>query len=224
MRKSVWLFAVLSATAVAAAPVSAQMMGGRSMQIGVKGGLNFSKPSVEAPEADISTRTAAGGGVFLSIPIGGIYLQPELLYSQKGAKVTAGDGSDIDLTLKMDYIEIPVLLRVPLGSGSSVSPYLLGGGAVSFEASCKFSGESGGISIDVDCDGNDYELELQRKSTDFSAVVGAGVAIPAGSGAVILEGRYTLGLVDLNDSGDSNDSFKNRAGSVFVGYSFTVGN
>jgi len=180
---------------------------------------------VDNPEADVSTRIAPGGGVFLSIPIGGVYLQPELLYSPKGAKVSDPESSDVDVTLKMDYVEIPVLVRIPLGSGASASPYLLGGGAVAFESSCKFKGEAQGVSIEADCDGGtDAELELQRKSTDFGAVVGAGVAIPAGSGSMILEGRYTFGLVDLNDSGDSQDGFKNRAGSVFVGYSFTIGN
>jgi hypothetical protein len=64
---------------------------------------------------------------------------------------------------------------------------------------------------------------FERKKVDVGAVVGAGLRFAAGSGHVLLEGRYTFGLANISDSGDEEDSFKNGSGAVFVGYSFPIG-
>jgi hypothetical protein len=58
---------------------------------------------------------------------------------------------------------------------------------------------------------------------DYSAVFGGGLRFPTGSGAFLIEGRYTLGLADLNDSNDPDDGFRHRSIAVFAGYSFTLG-
>lgn len=216
------LLAAAALVGLGVAPVAAQM-GDSPMMFGIKGGVTFSTVSVEDDEGvDISNLTAFGGGAFLRIPLGGIGLQPEALYVRKGASVTGNefDGGSVDL--KLDYIEIPVLLVVPIGTGD-IAPYLFGGGAVAFETGCTFSAESTGVSFDVDCDDNDVDLEVERKSTDFGAVFGAGLRLPAGSGSFLIEGRYTLGLADLDDSGSANGGFKNRSIAAFIGYAFNIG-
>jgi hypothetical protein len=213
----------LGAIALGAVPAAAQAGGG--MAFGIKGGALFSTASVSDDDGiDIGTYTSFGGGVFLSIPLGGVHLQPEALYLRKGASLSGEEVGDGDLDLHLDYVEVPVLLVVPLGTGTGASPYVFGGGAVAVEAGCEFTGEAEGISVTVDCDGgDDVDLEFERKKVDVGAVVGAGLRFPAGSGHVLLEGRYTFGLTNISDSGDDEDSFKNRSGAVFVGYSFPIG-
>lgn len=217
------LFATLTTLAFGAAPAVAQMSD-NAMMLGFKGGATFSKASVEdAGDVDLSYLTAIGGGVFLKLPLGSVGLQPEALWVRKGASVSGADfGAGTSVDLKLDYIEVPVLLVVPVGSGNA-APYVFGGGAVAFETGCTFSLSGGGLNIDADCDNNDEDLELTRKSTDFSAVFGAGVRLPVGSGAFLLEGRYTLGLADLNDSGQSSESFKNRTFAAYLGYAINIG-
>lgn len=208
-----------------AAPVAAQM--GSGLELGIKGGPTFSTVSVDDDEgADFSNRTAFGVGAFLRIPLGSmIAFQPELLYVGKGTKATGDDLEDVELGLELNYIEIPLLIQVPFGAGQGATPYLFGGASLAFETGCTFSLESEDVSLDVDCDeGDEQDLELERKKFDYGAVIGAGLRLPAGSGVFHIEGRYTLGLANLDDSGNSDDSFKNRSAAAYVGYSISIGN
>jgi len=203
---------------ILALPVTAQSA------FGIKGGAIFSKASVEESEGlDLSYLTAIGGGAFLRLGLGGIALQPEALYVRKGASVSGGDFDEATIDLKLDYIEVPVLLVLSFGSGEGAAPYGFGGGAVSFELGCNFAVEGGGLSTEVSCDDNTLDLELERKTTDMSAVVGGGIRIPSSFGAFLIEGRYTLGLTDLDDSGDTNSGFENRAIAAYAGLSFNIG-
>jgi len=214
---------VLALAAFGFTPVAAQM-GGSGRMFGIKAGATFATASVSDPgSAEIGTVTRLAGGVFLRIPLGSLAFQPEVLYMQKGASVTDPDELGGSLDLYLDYVEVPLLLVVPIGSGAGAAPYVFGGGTVAFEVGCKFKGEGGGISLDVDCDAaSQYDLELERKKLDFGVVGGAGITIPVGSGAFLLEGRYTFGLANIDDSG-TGDSLKNRAGAVMIGFSFSLG-
>lgn len=222
MKKSGSLLCALALVAFAG-PAAAQM-NGRAMELGLKGGLTFSNISVDDDEGtDFGNLTGFGGGAFLRIPLGRVALQPEVLYLRKGTTASGGDLDDVELEVRLDYVEIPLLLMIPFGTGEGVSPYLLGGGAIAFEAGCEFGLDAGGVSLNIDCDeGEEEDVEFQRKSFDYGAVIGAGIQVPVGAGAFLVEGRYTFGLADLNDSGDDN-SVKNRSAAVMIGYSFTLG-
>ena len=206
-------------------PAAAQM-GSRSLELGVAGGINFSTVSVSDDEGvDFKNRTAFGGGLFLRIPVGSMLaFTPQVLYVGKGTKASGDDLDDAELTLKLNYIEVPLLIQVPFGAGAGATPYLFAGPTLAFEAGCTFGIESDAASLDIDCDeADEQDLELERKKFDIGATVGLGLRLPAGSGAFLVEGRYTLGLSNLDDSGNSDDSFKNRSAAVYVGYSFFLG-
>jgi len=142
-------------------------------------------------------------------------IQPELLYVQKGA---TDDDEGVDVTLKLNYIEVPLLLKIKIPTEGNVSPYFLVGPAIGFKAGCKISGESDGASVDLDCD----EDNIEFKSIDLGGVVGAGVGFPVGSGQAVLGARYNLGLIRVDDY-DDDEPVKNRAFSFLAGYSFPVG-
>jgi hypothetical protein len=77
------------------------------IKFGIKGGLNFDKPSsaksaILKPESAVGWQ--AGAMLLLKIPVIGIAVQPELLYSVKNSSI-AGD------THGISYFEIPVNLQ-----------------------------------------------------------------------------------------------------------------
>jgi hypothetical protein len=189
----------------------------QAQTIGFKMGASFSNVSIDPDDEDTSTLTAFTGGGFVRFPMGPIYLQPELMYITKGFKVEDPD-SDAEGKFKLSYIEIPVLLVLPLMQGGSFSPYILGGPAFAFEASCKVSFEGGGVSGEADCDEGGEDLD--RKKFDVGAMFGLGFGFPAGPGSILVEGRYNFGLMNLSEVDDT--SFKHRSGAVLVGYSIPL--
>ena len=151
--------------------------------------------------------TGLCAGVFATIPITDtLLLQPEALYSQKGATYTLF-GEDLDL--KLDYLEVPVLLKARFGTGAA-RPAVFAGPAISFELRAK--GQFQDQTEDLD----------ETKGTDFGLVFGAGVDLAAGSGAFVVDARYTLGLSTIDDasSDDLRADIKNKAFTLSIGYSF----
>src|SRR5687767_7439284 len=114
MRVSAMFVAFLLAVSVSTA--SAQSYWG-----GIKAGVNFANINVEGEGVDVSfdNRTGLVGGVFVVWPLSGAFgVQTEALYSQKGAKIDEDGGTG---TLKLDFLEIPVLARFssPASGGAS---------------------------------------------------------------------------------------------------------
>lgn len=208
--RRMWAFIIAGALVAAAAQgADAQM------RIGAKGGISFANMSLDPDEDTESLLGFAGGGeVQIPLGAGGVSLQPELLYIRKGFELT-----DEGETFKFqtDYIEIPVMLRYDIPA-ASVRPYVMAGGSVAFEASCKLIAEDETVSADIDCD--DETLGVETESTDFGILFGGGLAFPAGPGALFVEGRYGIGLADIDAS--EADEAKHRVGAVMVGYSISL--
>ncbi|MEQ8927533.1 MAG: PorT family protein, partial [Fulvivirga sp.] len=87
MKKLLLLFSFIAISSFGYAQISG----------GIKGGVNFA--NVDA-DGDPDGKTGYHVGAFLEIGAAGIFIQPEVLYSFKGAE-------DFDLT----YIEVPILLK-----------------------------------------------------------------------------------------------------------------
>lgn len=206
------IFRILTAAAVLAAVGTADV---DAQTIGFKLGASFSNVSAE-PDEDTSTLTAFTGGGFFNVPFGPLQLQPELMYITKGFKLEdpTGEGK-----FKLSYVEIPVLLVLPLMQGASFSPYVLGGPAFAIEAGCELEFTDGDVSGTIDCDEGG---ELERKKFDVGGMFGLGFGIPAGPGSVLVEGRYTFGFIDMADTDVEGESLKHRSGQVLLGYSIPL--
>jgi hypothetical protein len=180
-------------------------------QFGIKGGLNlgtfggadkainpgvFDASLAGLPNIDPTNRSAFTAGISYKIGlIAGLSIQPEALYTQKGAvyeislPAAFGGGSGKG-TFKLDYVDIPILVKfnlpIPL-----VSPYIEGGVSYSILVSSKFKGESP--------DGTSEEksvkdmLGVDVNKNDFSIVVGVGIEI------LILDinARYVIGQTKI---------------------------
>jgi hypothetical protein len=209
---------------LAVTPLQAQ-----DITIGVKGGLNIADLSVDDPleSADLDTRSAFVGGAYADFGLGGFFsIQPEVLFSQKGATETEGD---FTAAFKLSYIEIPVLLKARFDiPDSPIRPMLYVAPVVAFESKCEIEASADGASVSADCDQiselSDGEVpDLKTKSTDFGIGFGGGLDVMAGPVVLTGDVRYTLGLTNINDTSGAEDvDVKNRAWQLFVGVGFPL--
>ncbi|MGH7453855.1 MAG: porin family protein [bacterium] len=192
MNKFILLLVVLLALFIA-------LPAGAQVNLGVIGGVNIANFKGEDPtgeKIDFSSRTALGVGGVLDIDLSknvGLRLEP--MYLQKGAEFTETDPDlgTATFAFKAGYLEVPVLLKIALGT-STTRPYLMAGPTIGFNLSSKLELSALGISAEIDA------KEI-TKSTDFGLAFGAGVSFPAGTSSIFVEGRYSLGLADVAEAG-----------------------
>lgn len=203
-------------TTVGAAPLAAQ-----AWYVGAEGGVNISSLDIENEDSDTETGVRIGGVLRYDFaPDGLIGIQTGVAYSQKGASQSDVDG---EVALELDYIEVPLLLAVNFPTNSSVRPRIYAGPQVAFEASCNLTGTSGTVTVDVDCDTQELEdFGFNTKSTDFSLLFGGGLEVEAGPGVLTFDGRYDLGLTNINDSEGDDTDVKNRNIQLMAGYAFRL--
>lgn len=186
--------------------------------IGFKVGPTFSNIDEDPDDTtvDESTLTSFGGGGFIRFGFAGLSLQLEALAITKGSKVE-DEGGDDDLELQLDYIEVPITAMFSLGNG----PYLFVGPSFGFEIDCDISVKFGGSENSFDCDDDSVD-SFERKKLDVGVTGGLGFQFPAGPGSLLIEGRYTHGLTNLNDS-NTDGKIRNRSYAAFAGYAIPIG-
>lgn len=195
------------------------------MTIGVMAGVNYATVNQDPASSDVTFGYKVGlvAGGFLGVQVNDVFsVEPQALYSQKGSKVKGtGSNSSLEGSIRISYIEVPVLAKywIPV-SDSQVRPFVFAGPEVEFKVSCTAEGAILAVTGSTDCDKTGTEIKL--KSTDFGATAGAGIQFKAGNQNVRVDARYTLGLTNINDSGDSRD-IKNRAFAATVGLGFPLG-
>jgi opacity protein-like surface antigen len=176
---------------------------------GFKAGVNFANVTFDAEGADISfdRRTGFVGGLFVIWPANTrAALQIEALYSQKGAKMEEGGGSG---EVELDYLEVPVLVRLSSDRSMPTSFNVFAGPSVGFRLRARAKSEFDGESED-----EDISDDIER--LDFGLAVGAGLEL----GRFIVDGRYTWGLVNINKEDADEVKVKNRVFSVMAGIRF----
>ncbi len=221
MRYRTALLAIACSIALAPAGARAQ-----EITLGVKGGLNISNLSVDAPDDpdfgfDSQTDFLVGG--FAQFAFGQHFaVQPEVFYSKKGAR---SRDSDPATTLNLNYLEIPILLMWRLASRESpIYPILYTGPSVAFETRCQVTGKQDGVSVSFDCDDPLLGGELQTAKTDFWLVFGGGFEILYSKLTIQLDARYNLGLTNLNEAEDAAEtSVKSRTWSFMLGLGIPMG-
>lgn len=206
MRRTMYTFAALTAAfAFAATGASAQT-------IGFKLGAGFANMSTDASGVSTESITGFAGGGHIRFGLGGrIGLQAELLSVTKGANFR-GTGPGFDL--RFEYVEIPVLVHIPLTLGA-VAPYVFGGAAVGLEVRCRIAPAGGTSSAQEDC--SDGTGGFDRNNPDFGLVGGAGISMMMGPGSIIAEGRYTAGMRNINAVSGGAD-LRHRVPTVMIGY------
>jgi hypothetical protein len=156
---------------------------------GIKGGLNVSNLYID-DVSDESLRPGFHIGVFTQLPISETFvIQPEVLYSTKGARATY-DTDVIDLegeySFNLNYVDVPVLATFKLGESANiqVGPY------VSYLTNA-------GVSTDGDIVEGASDLGRDHFSTiDY----GLSAGFELNFSAVTVGTRYNYGLNQVADS------------------------
>jgi len=195
---------VLALVCLTALPAVAQ-----GLTYGVKGGVTLANLSEEA-EADTTAfdnRIGFVAGGFVTWPLSGrLALQPEALFTQKGAKIDQGGGT---LTQQLDYLDVPVLIRYRLTGTDARHFSLFGGPAIGVKLRARSRASFGETAIEDD-------IGDQVKSTDVSVV--GGVSYHRGRGSV--EGRYAWGVSDIDKDTTDDVTIRTRGISILAGWRF----
>lgn len=224
----------MAAICTALALLTALPAWAQDITVGVKGGLSVTDLSIddptETPNPDPDTRSTFVGGAYADFGLGGFFsVQPEVLFSQKGAKQTEQvEGMPISLSFNLSYIEIPLLIKARFAIPESpLRPMLYVAPVVAFETKCEVEGSIDEATVTVDCealtlDGED--MTLQTRTTDFGVAFGGGLDVMAGPVVITGDLRYTLGLTNINDTHGAEDvTIKNRAWQLFLGVGLPLG-
>src|SRR5690606_29520963 len=176
--------------------------------IGFMAGVNLASVSGD-DIGDVDNRTGVLAGLFVTFHLTNTFgIQPEALYSQRGASL--GEGEGFEATIKMDYIEIPVLLRFGIPVVGPIQPFFLAGPSFGFQSKCVIGAEGEGVSASVNCDqfDEDPEASLDTKSFDLSGVLGAGLDFRLGGTTLMVGARYQHGFTDVvKDASAKNNTW-----------------
>lgn len=189
------------------------------VSLGIKGGTNFAKLG-GADAGDNSSITGITGGGYMVVKLSeSLSFQPEVLFTQRGTKMTVDQVTDAKF--KLGYFEVPMLLRIsPPMTDAKSRPHLIAGPSIGFKTSCKVQGDAGSISVDVKCSDPNFDIPL--KSTEFGLIAGGGADFNVGRVVVGLDARYYLGLTKIDDSSNPDD-VKNRGIGIMLGVRFPLG-
>lgn len=174
MKKSILFIAamVFSTTFVAAQEF---------VYFGAKGGVNFSNFSGDGWSGfdDGKARTAYHFGLVSEIPVTDRFsIQPEVLYSAQGYDIARRDNGN-DLEHKLDYVNVPVLVKLYVFDGLSV------------EAGPQF-----GFLADHEVGTGDNDVEISDDNINsFDLSLGLGASYKFNK--FFLYGRYNAGMTDI---------------------------
>ena len=183
-------------------------------KIGVKGGINLANMYID-DVSDEKLKVGLNAGLFFKIPFTEFFaIQPEVLYSSQGSKVTYDNwiqGSG-EYRYNLNYIQVPMLAVINIGPHFNIH----GGPYAAFLTSANVK--------DLNNNG-DIKNIRDLKADNFNRVdygLSGGVALEFGN--FTTGARYNYGLKEIGKSGNlsgelTRDS-KNSVASFYIGFGF----
>jgi len=177
-------------------------------RFGVRGGLNLSNFFADEPD-DTNLRPGFNIGITTksSLLDEMLYLQAELGYSTKGARVEGDLG---EASLNLGYIDVPVLLSLSFANTINLE----GGVYAGYLVNTSISGESSnGISFSEEIDRDNF------KKLDYGIVGGANIELSP----ITIGVRYNNGLQNIMDEEVASilgSDVRNSVFQLYVALSF----
>jgi len=189
--------------------------GASAQEAAIKAGLTMSRLESDGDIrfTDRLVSTSFGGHYRKSF--GPVALQGEVTMVTRGGKTE--DGNE---TLRLQYLELPLLLVVPVNIGPSFQAYGFGGPMLSLETRCRYIFEEEGLKTNFSCDQSTNAV-FDRRPLDYALTVGAGLSHPLASGRIMLEARHTWGMRNIYD-GAGTAEVRNRTFGVSLGYTLQL--
>ncbi|WP_430810796.1 MULTISPECIES: porin family protein [unclassified Carboxylicivirga] len=204
MKKIVAMIAVMAMVSVSAL----------AQTFGVKAGVNIANIKYSGSGMNISPDSKVGlaVGAFAKFDITEAFvIQPELLYSEKGAKLDISEGGErYKSTMKLNYLSIPVIAKYYVAEGFS----LQAGPQFDFLLSAKEDWDAtiGGMS-----ESGEDDIKEDVTGLDFGLALGLGYEFTSGLG---IDGRYIIGLSELADNPEEGVDTKSKGFQFTLSYSF----
>jgi len=177
--------------------------------LGFKVGYTSSQLRAEDTGANVEVKKYATNGLTIGLVsnikiTNWLFLQPELLYSQKGGKYDVQvpmpveiPGFQVNVVDKrmLDYLEIPILLKVTLPLNWKVKPTFLTGLSSSFKLKGKLEN-----TVNIKILGYNFsyfqieDIKSQLNAIELSYIIGGGLDFEIGKGKLALDQRFSFGL------------------------------
>lgn len=174
---------------------------------GIKAGLNLAdqKYSLDGTTVDTKMKSGLNAGVFFVASINDKFaIQPELLFSMEGCKMTLPD-LDYDYVISFNYLSIPILARYNITDRISIHA----GPQLAFLMSANSELSNGTQVMNVD-------IKEYYKTMELSGAIGGEIDIIAGLGA---GARYVFGLTKIHkDDIDNDGKVKNNVIQIYLKY------
>jgi hypothetical protein len=169
--------------------------------IGAKIGPIFTSYDAASCDGCFNTNTGWEGGIWFGGNRGGrVGVMGELLYAKKKQ-----EGSGLTGSTTLQYLEIPILLRINIGSRSrnGISIYGLAGPV---------------FDINLKASLNGLDVKSKYQSLDLGVLFGGGIEITR----FLVEGRFNKGLRNVLDSSNvgSATDIKTKSFAVLFGLRF----
>lgn len=166
--------------------------------VGIKAGPLFSALSTDVISSPLDTRTGWIGGLFFGGNRPGVVgVGVDLLFARKKVSTPTGDTN-------LDYLEVPVYLRVNIGSSSASGARVYAVVGPAFDVRLK--GELNFSS----------SIRSQTEAVDVGVQGGAGVEFAR----LLIEGRYTKGLRNLGKDLTSSQKITSHSFAIMAGIRF----
>lgn len=199
MKKLFLLFAIFALTSI-------NQTFSQEVNFGAKAGVNFADITGEEVDSFDGLTSFHLGFVAEILFSDAFAVQPELLYSRQGSDYKDSfESFSYEGTVKVDYINIPVMAKYFVTEGFSIEA----GPQIGFLMSAKDEYE------DEEDDIKDY-----LKGTDFGVNFGLGYKLESG---LNFGARYNIGLSDNLDTDEfeaDGAEYKNSVIQISVGYFF----
>lgn len=189
---------------------------GQERQVGLKAGVNVASIVFDGDSTEGYNERRVGFlvGGFAVLPVNGpIAIQVEALFSQKGAKLSVEE-ENLEATLELDYLDVPVMLRVQGPVLGNNRLHFFGGPSLAFRTGSrsKLSDQSFEYA-----QGSIDNIEDDIEPFDLGIVAGAGLDIGR---RVVVDARYSWGLSTVNKDTSDGVELKNRVLSIMAGVRF----
>ncbi len=191
------------------------------VKLGVKAGLNISSLTLNENELDSTNKTGFTAGLMTEIPLAKNFsIQPELLYSQQGMKLSYSDpeveNSHYKSTIALNYLNIPIMLKYYVVKGFSIQAGPQVG--ILLKANNEYQDNFLGYNNQEKMDLKDYS-----NGVDASANFGLGYQF---KDKFYLDARYNMSYTNVfkdvtaNTNYVINSDMKNRNFQITIGYFF----
>ncbi|MEP7257083.1 MAG: porin family protein [Flavitalea sp.] len=182
-------------------------------KFGIKGGLNLTNLYVDDVK-DENVKAGFNAGIFAKLPvIKGLSIQPELLYTSKGSKITYDNAfGNGEFRFNLNYVELPLLAVINLAKNFNIHA----GGYAAYLVNANIT--------QLKDNGNTNELvsfnEDDFKRFDYGLVGGLGFDVQN----FTIGARYNYGLSEVGDknsvASQALRNSKNSAISLYLGLAF----